>query len=129
MSTVPRDLTDAIATGSHAAVIPAVRPNADDLVREIQSAAHQLGCRCPSSSDLSDLCRQVLGFTVEIFPGEPCIQVRNDPEIPDDLYVVFGVAATGTIDEIAAKNDDWHARVSRLPSKFSGLFRLSIAVR
>jgi hypothetical protein len=52
----------------------------------------------------------------------------NDPEILDDLFFRFRVDATGTIDDIAARNDEWHARVCRLPVRFSGMFRLSIAV-
>ena len=48
---------------------------------------------------------------------------------PNDLYFLFGVDAIGSIADIAARNDEWHAKVCRLPSSFSGAFRLSIAVR
>jgi hypothetical protein len=82
----------------------------------------------PPSPELRHRFSQVADFTAELFPGELRVEVMNDPEILDDLFFRFRVDATGTIDDIAARNDEWHARVCRLPVRFSGMFRLSIAV-
>lgn len=128
MSTLPRDHTDAAHTVVRAAVLPA-RRELGEVVREFEAAAERLGVSKPTATELNRLCGQVAAFTAELFPGEMHIRINNDPEIPDDLYILFGVDATGGIDELAAKNDEWHGRVCRMPTRFSGLFRLSVTVR
>lgn len=129
MSTVPRKATDDSGVGPAAVVLSPLRPNLDETVRRFQAAAEVFGVVPPVSAELRRLCSQVADFTAELFPGEMHVEVKNDPEIPDDLFFRFAVVATGTIDDIAALNDQWHARVCRLPATPSGLFRLSIAVR
>lgn len=129
MSTLPGDLRDAAILESQGAIVPPARLNIDEHVREFESAAQRLGVSVPSAAELGNLYRQVLEATADLFPGEARVSVKNDPEIPDDLYFVFAVGAAGSIDDIAARNDEWHGRVCRLPSKFSGLFRLSVRVR
>lgn len=127
MSTVPRKATAPSEASSPAVVLPPVRPDLDEAVRRFEVAVEGFGVEPPSP--LRRLCTQVAGFTAELFPGEMRVEVKNDPEIPDDVFFRFSVDATGTIDEIAARNDQWHERVCRLPARFSGMFRLSIAVR
>ena len=129
MTSLPNDVTDASVLGHRAKVVPMVRPNVDDVVREFESAADVLGIPRPSSPELGDMYHNVSGITAELFPGETRVTIENDPEIPDDLYFVFGVDAIGGIDDIAARNDEWHGRICHMPSKFSGLFRLSVTVR
>ena len=64
------------------------------------SAARASSTTHPSQAELSDLCRQAAAFTAELFPGGMEIRVKNDPEIPDDLYFVFAVRATGSVDDV-----------------------------
>lgn len=129
MSTAPRDPIDTADTPAPAVVLPPARPDFDELMHRFEAAAEAFGVEPPPSLEMRHLCSQVAGFTAELFAGEMRVEVKNDPEIPDDVFFRFGVDATGTIDDVAARNDDWHARVCRLPPRFSGIFRLSIAVR
>ena len=125
MSTL-RDSTDAANARSTATILPAGRRDFNEVVREFETAAASLGTAHPSLAELSDLCRQAAAFTAELFPGGMEIRVKNDPEIPDDLYFVFAVRATGSVDDIVARNDQWHRCVARTEGKWHGLFRLAI---
>lgn len=98
-------------------------------MREFELTAERLGISQPTAAELNQLCCQVAAFTAELFPGEMRIRVHNDPDIPDDFYILFSVDAAGDLDDLAAKNDEWHGLLCRLPSRFSGLFRLDVAVR
>jgi hypothetical protein len=129
MSTAPRNPTDSCHAAAQAAVLSTARPDLDEAVRRFEAAAERFAVEPPPFPELRRLCGQVAGFAAELFPGEMRVEVKNDPEIPDDVFFRFGVDATGTLDDIAARNDEWHARVCRLPARFSGMFRLSIAVR
>jgi hypothetical protein len=129
MSTAPRNEVNTADAPGHAVVMPSARPDLDELVQRFECAAESLAVEPPPSPELRQLCSQVAGFTAELFPGEMRVEVKNDPEIPDDIFFRFGVDAMGTIDDIAARNDEWHARVCRLPARFSGMFRLSVTVR
>lgn len=128
MSTLPSDHTDAARAEVQAPVI-SLRRELGEVVREFEAAAKLLGVSQPTAIELDGLCCQVAAFTAELFPGEMRISIHNDPDIPDDLYILFGADATGDLDELAAKNDEWHGRICRLPTRFSGLFRLSVVVR
>lgn len=123
MSTLPRDSTS--TTGPYAA-IPAAPSELEDAAREFEAAAERLGINSPARGELMRLCELVAAFTIELFPGEMRVQVKNDPEIGSDLYFLFGVVASGSIAAIARKNDEWHAKACQLPSHLSGMFRLHI---
>ena len=129
MSTMPGNPTDAADALAQAALLPTAAPDVDEIVRRFQTAARDFRIEAPAPTELLSLCAQVATFTRELFPGEMRMRVKNDPEIPDDLFFQLHVEATGDIDDIAARHDQWHARLCRFPSKFCGLFRLSIAVR
>lgn len=128
MSTVPRYPTD-IARGD---VKPTMRvaapPDIDEAVRRFQAAAESLGVDHLTNAELTRLCAEVAAFTADLFPGELRIRVKNDPEIPDDLYFVFAVRATGDLDRVAAQNDQWHRRIMRSEGSRHGLFRLAIDI-
>lgn len=102
MSALPRDPTDSANAEGHAAVLPA-RFDVEQFVNEFRAASVVLSVSAPPPEELSRLCRQVAALTAELFPGEPRIRVKNDPEIPDDLYFLFSVDATGSADEIARR--------------------------
>jgi predicted transcriptional regulator YdeE len=50
----------------------------------------------------------------------------DDPEIPDHRYLVFQVTARGSVEQLAAQNDEWHRRLCQLPGRIPGRYRLSI---
>lgn len=129
MAVMPRYSTDSVGPPSEAVVLAGARSDLDQLVQRFEEAAKGLGVEPPTSVDLRNLCNSVAAFTAELFPGKMRLDVKNDPEIPDDIFFRFAVDATGAIADIAARNDEWHARVCGLPARFSGMFRLSIAVR
>lgn len=126
MSTVPRNPTDAAPAEVQTPLLPAVRFDLDETVRRFEAAAESLGVERPDSAELRRLCGQVAMFTAKLFPGELRIRVKNDPEIPDDLYFVFAVRATGEIDAIVSRNDQWHRRIMQTEGNRHGLFRLAI---
>lgn len=125
MSTVPRHPTDTTNTQPRAIVV-AASSEIEDAVREFEAAAECIDVDCPSEAELRQLCRQVASFTAELFPRITRIQVKNDPELPDELYILFAVDASGPVDDVLALNDQWHRRVISVEGKWHGLFRLAI---
>lgn len=84
------------------------------------------GGACGSRQDHTS---EVLQFTREIFPGSVTIFERDDPEIPNHCYLLFQVTSCGTIESLAAQNDEWHRRLCQLPGRIPGRYRLSILPR
>lgn len=121
--------TDASPAECIRPITPSTRLDVNEAIRRFETAAAALGIERQSLTDLTRHFEEVTGFTEELFPGNMQVVVRNDPDIPDDLYFVFNVIADGDLADIAARNDDWHGRVCRMPVAFCGVFRLSIAVR
>lgn len=68
----------------------------------------------------------VLRMTQELFPGAVTTEVVDDPENPDNSFVVFRVSSPDAIQDIAERRIEWHTRLRRLPPGSSGSFRLSI---
>jgi hypothetical protein len=129
MSTAPQHAADVSQAECIGPIVPSKRPDVNEAIRCFEAAAGELGINRPSTTELARLCEEVAVVTEELFPGGMQIVVRNDPDIPDDLYFVFNVGAEGDLANIAARNDEWHGRVCRMPVAFCGVFRLSIAVR
>lgn len=125
MSTVPRDPTDA-AAGNVAPVVSSVRWNPEAAVKEFELAADTLGISRPSARELDEMCRETAAVTGELFGNDWFVEIRVDPEIRDDLYFVFDVRATGSVDELVALDRQWHRRLLPVGRKWPGLFRLSI---
>jgi hypothetical protein len=126
MSTMPSDRDASAHAEVQAAVVPVGGPNLEEAVRRFVEFAKELDIGAPPSQELNELCRQVAAFTGDLFPGEWAVKVKNDPEIPSDLYFVFAVRAAGTIDDVVARNDQWHRSVVGVEGKRHGLFRLAI---
>lgn len=124
MSTLPRDSTD--ATNGNVVMMAPAGTDVEEAVRTFQSAAASLAIAPLDAGVLKGLCQQVAVFTSELFPGEVRIMVKNDPDIPQDLYFVFRVRSKAGVDELAALNDQWHRRLLMLKGRRSGLFRLAI---
>src|SRR6185437_8851081 len=126
LSTLHHDATSASAE-SQAAVLTATPAMLSELVRRYVGAAVRLGIQRPAEAELADFCRQVATFTTALFPGKLRVDMRVDPEIHDDLYFVFEVGATGSIDDIVKLDEQWHRRLLAVAPQWPGLFRLSIA--
>lgn len=69
---------------------------------------------------------QSAGVARELFPGKLTVQTGVDPEMRDDVCLLFQVDAAGTVEEILALEDVWLRRVISIAPRWSGLFRLSI---
>ena len=128
MSILPRDPTGAAHAEARATVLPA-RRDLDQVLRDFEATAEHLHSSRPSAVELNHLCRQIAAMTTELFPGEIALETRVDPEIADDLYLVFEVRASGSIDEIVARDEQWHRRLLSIARNWPGLFRLSIDAR
>lgn len=129
MSTLPHDPVDTAKVDRQTAISSAARCDLAEVVREFDAAAKRFAAAHPARADLSDLFRKVVAFTTELFPGDMSVETRVDPEIPDDLYLVFEVSATGSVDEIVARDEQWHRRLLSVARPWPGLFRLSIDAR
>ena len=129
MSTVPHDPTDAAHTQPQATVLPVAGAHLDEVVRQFEAAAGNLGVELIPPAELRQLCRQVASFTAELFPGGMAIEMRVDPEIRDDLYLVFEVVGTGDVDNLVACDEQWHRHVLLAARQWPGLFRLLIDAR
>lgn len=128
MSTLPRDASGTAGVQPPLVAKPRDQSRFDQALRDFEEAAQHFSIATPSSEELRELCRRAEAITRELFPGEFSVEARTDPEIPDDLYFVVEVRAAGSIEELAARNDEWHGRVCQLPYRVPGLFRLSIDV-
>lgn len=98
------------------------------MVHEFVSAAERLGIERLQETQLRELYRQIVAFTLVLFPGEVTVKVKNDPEVADDLYFVFDVIATGSVDEVVARSRDWHLTLHRVAGIRADLFCLAFDV-
>lgn len=131
MSTIPHDPGRAVGTVPATAILQPVsyEQKVANAVNEFEAAALWLGISRAPTSELRDLCRKVAEYTADLFSDGFAIKVKNDPEIPDDLYFVFEVCLDESVDKLVAMNDEWHRRLLLVPGRPSGLFRLSICCR
>lgn len=103
-----------------------------DAIRELQLRLESLERHSANKNhnaahgELQIAMDAVLAATKQLFPREVTIQKSSDPEIPDEEYFVFRALATGTVDEIVAKYDEWHRRLPQLAPGNEAMFRLSI---
>ncbi|HJT32786.1 MAG TPA: hypothetical protein VJ783_12155 [Pirellulales bacterium] len=120
-----------MSSAGHAPVVPAPRQeqNFDEAIREFISMVDELGITRPSDEELCDLCSRVAELSLEFFPGDLVVKAERDWEIPDDIYFVFRVIATGSVDDIVARSNQWHIQVRRAVSSRAELFCLSFDVR
>ena len=127
MSTLPHNAPDAGTADRPATVSPpATARELDAVIRHFEATADGLGAPRPGSDELTTMAYQVADFTRELFPGRLIVETGVDPEIRDDVCLLFQVAATGSVDEIVALDGRWHRRLLPVAPKWPGLFRLSI---
>jgi hypothetical protein len=70
--------------------------------------------------DLTTLFAQIVDITQELFPGEVSAFVLDDPEYPQDRYMVIE-AQTRPAENVVERRLEWHRRVSRLHESCSTL--------
>lgn len=126
MSTVPYHAAGA----ANAEVPPSMTaPGGRDFQAAIEhfiTTSDALGAPRPASEELTKMIDQSAGLARELFPGKLALQTGVDPEMRDDVRLLFQVDATGTVEEILALEDMWLRRVISIAPRWSGIFRLSI---
>lgn len=126
MSTVPHHA----AIAANADVPPSMTaPGGREFQAAIEhfiTTADALGAPRPASEELTKMIDQIAGLARELFPGKLAVQTGVDPEMRDDVCLLFQVDAAGTVEEILALEDVWLRRVNSTAPRWSGLFRLSI---
>jgi hypothetical protein len=73
-----------------------------------------------------DTMAKAIRLTQSLFPGQVRVEVEQDPELPDDSYLVFNVAARGTPAEIVNRRLQWHEQVHELIPERAQRLRLSV---
>jgi hypothetical protein len=128
MSTVPHDVPDAINAKSPTTVLHEMGrdPDLDAAVRHFASTADGLAARRPASDELTKMIYQLAALTRALFPGKLVVETGVDPEIRDDVCLLFQADASGSVGEILSLNDQWHRRALSIAPEWPGLFRLSI---
>jgi len=64
--------------------------------------------------DFPALFARIVNVTQELFPGEVSASLLDDPEYPQDRYVVFEAKASCLPEEAVQRQLEWHRRVSEL---------------
>lgn len=130
MSTFPQNASDVAKADRPAAVVPhAMSCELEAVVRHFIATADSVCARRPALDELIKMVCQAATVTHELFPEKFAVETRVDPEIRDDVCLLFQVHAEGDIEEILALRDQWHRRLLSFVPKWPGLFRLSIDVR
>ncbi len=66
---------------------------------------------------------EVIALTRELF-GDFTIDISEDPEIYNCIYVSFEVVVHGTIEDCVQRTSEWHRRLPHWPSQAPGSFCL-----
>ncbi len=77
---------------------------------------------------ISKVLQMVIENTHQLFGGDVCVVLEEDPELPDEVNIVFNITTHGAVDDVLAKEDEWHARCVQLAESASVLFRLHVDV-
>ena len=129
MSTMPHNSPEAAKADVTATVLPMAAHDLAGAVRDFETAATNLGAAKPASDELIKLTKQVAALTTELFRGEIAVEINVDPEMRDDICLLFQASADGSVEEIAALDEQWHRRVVSIAPQWPRLFSLSIDAR
>lgn len=90
-------------------------PPPSTISAEVLATAERLG--------VGQYIPAVTAFTLEIFGGFADVRVVPDPEVPDDVHIIFEVPVTGSVDDLLDKDRRWsrrlHVAIPRAPRIFS----------
>ena len=71
----------------------------------------------------------VLAMTDRLFPGRVDVRHELDPEIAGHYYLDFNVVAHGTLDDIMARDVQWHQELGRVAPRSLGAYCLNIDIQ
>jgi hypothetical protein len=74
-----------------------------------------------ASFDFPALFAQIVDITRDLFPGEVSAYLLDDPEFPQDGYLVFEAQARGTAEDAVERRLEWHRRVIQVHESCSNL--------
>jgi hypothetical protein len=126
MSTVPHNASRTDVVELPPTVIPASGCDIAAALRHFEATADGLGARRPPSDELANLTNHVVSFTRELFPGKLVVETDVDPEMSDEVCLLFQVEAAGSVKEILSIEDAWVRRLIALAPQWPGLFCLFI---
>ena len=126
MATLHHNAPDGTADRPATVLPPAMTREFDAAIRHFEDTADGLGAPRPGSDELAKMAYQVADFTRKLFPGKLIVETGVDPEIKDDVCLIFQVEAEGSVEEIVALDGRWHQCLLPVAPKWPGLFRLSI---
>ena len=129
MSTLPHNASDAVNAEARTAVTHLSGGDLEAAVQHFITTADALGAPRPDPDELRKMVHQAADWAREVFPRKLTIDTGVDPEIHDDVCLLFHVEAAGAIEEILALEDAWLRRVTPITKQWPGLFRLSIDAR
>jgi len=131
MSTAPQNVPNATHANDAATVFQAVDRGFDlgAALNHFAATADALGAPRPASDELTKMASQVVGLTNELFPGGLAVETSVDPEMRDDVCLLFQVDSNRGVDEIVALDQQWHRGVAAIALQWPGLFCLSIDAR
>jgi hypothetical protein len=71
----------------------------------------------------------ILKMTAELFPGAKIeLGASIDPEIEGDEFFVVSVVASGTVDELVAREGQWHRRMRAIIGPLTTSYRFDLHV-
>jgi hypothetical protein len=89
----------------------------EELIVETLSPVDDKG----PARNITSLFAQVVDITRDLFPGAVSAELLDDPEYPQDRYMVFTAQFHGAVEESVERQLEWHRRVARLGETFSDL--------
>lgn len=101
----------------------------DTAVRHFSATADGLGAPRPADDELAKMAQQAAIMTLELFPGRLAVDTDVDPEIRDDVCLLFQVEANGSVEAVVATEREWHRRLVSISPQWPGLFCLSVDAR
>lgn len=131
MSTMPQNAPDTTSGANAPAVVRAAERDVDidAEVRHFADTADGLGAPRPASDELGKMVVQVAALTSELFAGGVAVETNVDPEMRDDVCLLFRVESNGSVEEIVALDKQWHRGLLSIAPQWPGLFCLSIDAR
>lgn len=80
--------------------------------------------RCYTAAEYGE----VRALTERLFSGPIDVRRELDPEIPDYDYLVFNVGVCGTVEEVSARDAQWHRELAKIALNPSHAYCLKIDI-
>jgi len=69
---------------------------------------------------------EAIRLTQDLFPGHLRVEVEQDPELPDESYIVFNVKAEGDLADIISRRLQWHDQIHQRMREDPQRLKLSV---